>query len=513
LVRRHLVGFTLAVIGVFGLWASATAAASTPDINLLSVPSANAGLTGITQGPDGNLWFTEKNTYKIGELSTAGQMTEYPVADGTPGVSSTGPTEIVTGSDGELWFLTDIGERADRISTAGAVSTAFFDVDYPAITLSWGDGGSAWLFEAHGDADDDDVIHVVPAGTGGFTSLEGVSDQGVSNDLNAIGTAPDGTAWFSTNRTAGAYLNSITDAGSVETFPLSLPLITQQPASIAFDANGTPWYTAYYEGAFDGGGAGDGLVGELTASGAVNFPVGPQGYEQGMLVNDIVAGPDGAMWFSFTQAYADGYNGIGRITGSGQMQLLNTGGDAPNALAFGGDGNLYFIDSAANSIGKITVTPTLFDTGASTPTPGTPPPAPPTPGAPAPGAPTSAQARLAKPALAVTSENLVKLESARTLAVTCKLSAAGRCAVTASVSAAEARTLGLKVARKAKTVKLASASGTLRKPGTAKLRLRLGPTPARHLRRFKTLALTLTATASAKGAKTVSSSRTVKLKR
>src|SRR3984885_10429880 len=62
-----------------------------------------AGLTagsqpeGITVGPNGNLWFTENTASKIGTITPAGAISEYPVT------ASSGPTSITTGGDGNLW--------------------------------------------------------------------------------------------------------------------------------------------------------------------------------------------------------------------------------------------------------------------------------------------------------------------------------------------------------------------------------------------------------------------------
>jgi len=38
-----------------------------------------AGPIGITAGPDGNLWFTEMVAGKVGRITTAGVVTEFPV--------------------------------------------------------------------------------------------------------------------------------------------------------------------------------------------------------------------------------------------------------------------------------------------------------------------------------------------------------------------------------------------------------------------------------------------------
>src|SRR5262252_6287005 len=48
---------------------------------------------GITRGPDGNLWFTETSTDRIGRITPAGVVTEFS-AGITPG---SGPNEITAG--------------------------------------------------------------------------------------------------------------------------------------------------------------------------------------------------------------------------------------------------------------------------------------------------------------------------------------------------------------------------------------------------------------------------------
>ncbi len=41
---------------------------------------AGAGLAGIAAGPDGNVWFTEGVGNKIGRITPAGDVTEFPPA-------------------------------------------------------------------------------------------------------------------------------------------------------------------------------------------------------------------------------------------------------------------------------------------------------------------------------------------------------------------------------------------------------------------------------------------------
>ncbi|HEY7934346.1 MAG TPA: hypothetical protein VID48_11040, partial [Solirubrobacteraceae bacterium] len=52
----------------------------------------------IAPGPEGNLWFTDVGTSKIGEITTGGAITEYALP------KESVPHGIVTGPDGNLWF-------------------------------------------------------------------------------------------------------------------------------------------------------------------------------------------------------------------------------------------------------------------------------------------------------------------------------------------------------------------------------------------------------------------------
>ncbi len=54
----------------------------------------------IVAGPDGALWFTDGGDESIGRITTAGQVSEYPIATATP----SSPQGIVS-AGGQLWFV------------------------------------------------------------------------------------------------------------------------------------------------------------------------------------------------------------------------------------------------------------------------------------------------------------------------------------------------------------------------------------------------------------------------
>jgi hypothetical protein len=68
-------------------------------------------------GPDGNLWFVEQAGSKIGRITPAGAITEFPLP-----AANRGPNRILTGRDNNLWFTESTGNRIGRITPAGAIT-------------------------------------------------------------------------------------------------------------------------------------------------------------------------------------------------------------------------------------------------------------------------------------------------------------------------------------------------------------------------------------------------------
>src|SRR5438105_1318532 len=87
--------------------------------------AAGAAPSEITTGPDGNLWFTEFGTSKLGHISTAGSL--FPEIT-LP--ASSAPVGITTGPDNNLWFAELTPGKVGHVSTAGSL--------FPEVTLSAG---------------------------------------------------------------------------------------------------------------------------------------------------------------------------------------------------------------------------------------------------------------------------------------------------------------------------------------------------------------------------------------
>ena len=144
--RRVLHGASIALF----LAAACVASAVTPQIVEYSAGiSPSAFPAYITAGPDGNLWFTEVNTSKIGRITTDGVVTEFS-AGITP---NSGPTGITVGPDGNLWFAEQAdsngssGGRIGRITTDGVVTefqTGLVSPESP-FGITSGPDGNLWF--------------------------------------------------------------------------------------------------------------------------------------------------------------------------------------------------------------------------------------------------------------------------------------------------------------------------------------------------------------------------------
>src|SRR5215831_5848487 len=154
------------------------------------------GPWGITAGPDGALWFTNRTGNTIGRITTTGKVKTF---SGT-GISA--PEGITAGPDGNLWFTTDTTVNEDsigRITTTGSVTTSFLGSTGPwGITA--GPDGALWFTNHTGNS-----IGRISA-TGKVTTYTATTVSGPAG----ITAGRDGAMWF-TNST-GNSIGRITTA-------------------------------------------------------------------------------------------------------------------------------------------------------------------------------------------------------------------------------------------------------------------------------------------------------------
>lgn len=236
----------------------------------------------VTVGPDGNLWFTEQGASKIGRITTAGVITEFPLPAGT------GPTRITSGPDGNLWFSESARAFIGRLTTAG-VLTEFALTSSTSATrgITSGPDGNVWFTMNPGNR----VGHTAP---GGGTSFAIPTANSVPSGIT---TGPDGNLWFV--EFSGNNVGRITPAGVITEFPIPTPAAGAY--GISSGLGGNLWFIERSAG----------KIGRITPAGAITeFPI-PSGGA------GVVTGSDANLWF-----VENGTNKIGRITTGSAFSLL-----------------------------------------------------------------------------------------------------------------------------------------------------------------------------------------------
>lgn len=218
---------------------------------------------GLAVDPDGRtIWFTGKSTGTVGRIGSDGQVQHFAL----PTAGSV-PIYVHAGPDGNMWVTELAGNKIARVTPAGVVTE--FDIPTPYAR----------------------PIAIVPG--------------------------PDGNMWFSEEH--GSNVARITPAGIVTEFAVPRAHPNQILAGLAFDREGNLWVQQYVDHNLPEPGAADniiridqaGLAGGpdgLTAAHFTIFPVPTRD----TVMHRIIAGPDGAMWFTEMRADRLGRIAVGR---------------------------------------------------------------------------------------------------------------------------------------------------------------------------------------------------------
>ena len=174
---------------------------------------------GITQGPDGTLWFTEQGSQAIGRITPAGVISQYIIPSAFNS-QFPAPTGITTGPDGNLWFTESQNPGGIASGYIGQLDPSNGQIaEFPVLTpqnlpgpIAWGGDGNLWFGESH-----------YTLATGKYDGFLGRADITPS-------TAPATDLNVSDSVVAG--LNSIGDAkfGQPVTIQLTVTNKGQQPA-------------------------------------------------------------------------------------------------------------------------------------------------------------------------------------------------------------------------------------------------------------------------------------------
>ncbi|MHB1571260.1 MAG: virginiamycin B lyase family protein, partial [Solirubrobacteraceae bacterium] len=93
----------------------------------------------ITKGAEGDLWFTDGNTNKVGRMTPAGAVTEYALP------SNSAPQGITLGKEGDLWFTEENSNKIAKITPAGAISEYALPSGSLPTAIAVGAEGDLWF--------------------------------------------------------------------------------------------------------------------------------------------------------------------------------------------------------------------------------------------------------------------------------------------------------------------------------------------------------------------------------
>lgn len=241
-------------VTIGGTAASAIARVTTAGtVRLFNTPTAAAGPDYIAAGPDGALWFTEDNAAKVGRITTAGAIKEFPI----PAVAQS----IAGGFDGNVWATEPSAGKIVRITPTGAV-TSFTPPGGIANIITRGPDGALWYTGNSSNK------------IGRIDSTGNATEFSVNTAPANITTGRDGALWFT--QFSAQTIGHITTAGAVQQFTTPSGV---SPTSITLGPDGLIWYGLF------------GKVGRMDVGGQVaEFTVG-----NGPL-GRIGSGPDDAVY-------------------------------------------------------------------------------------------------------------------------------------------------------------------------------------------------------------------------
>ena len=187
------------VVVTVGLGVPPWAGAQTSPFAVYNLPTPESGPCADTVTSSGTAWFVEWRTSEIGRITADGQLTQFPIprasdpstiADNLP---TTSPCSITQGSDGNIYFTNGIANQIGAVDPSTGQIT-LYDAPDPAGNLepyndiAAGNDDAIWFTETTGNA-----IGRFDLKTHAFSSYPIPTPD---SDPVGIVQGPDGGIWF-----------------------------------------------------------------------------------------------------------------------------------------------------------------------------------------------------------------------------------------------------------------------------------------------------------------------------
>ena len=336
-------------MAVVTLFVANACVASTPSIKIESfaVPGYRPSVTSIAAANDGNMWIVETGAFKIGKVSSSGTINEFDLFNT---FNYDNPLAIAEGADDRMWFTTYNG-YIGAIAVDGSVQAFQANPSGRSFVSPIASGSDKRLYFV----EQDNKI-------GAFSTTGVLSEYSVPTTdpaIWAISSGPDGNIWFT--ELSGNKIGRLNPSGSIVEFPL--PTANSRPTAITAGPDGDLWFIESRCTCEHGTSDSIDVVGRITPSGTVTEFELPSTRGKVFLeaFEGIVAGPDGALWFT-----ESANNRIGRITTSGSISEYDLPAElsVPRSIAASKDGHLWVAstqgenaDSDQDNLYKIAISP------------------------------------------------------------------------------------------------------------------------------------------------------------
>ena len=192
----------------------------------------------LTEGPDGNVWYTDSSVTKIGKVTPSGEVSEF-----SPGLTGVA-LSITSGPESKLWFTEKAAKKIGSIETSGAGLTECTVAGEPeSITAA---GGNLWFtFIPTAAPTTRRIGKLVPGGGCAITEfIPGTTPGYPSTSVAAMIIAGgDGNLYYGTIGSTKA-IGKITLPGETFTEFTVNGGTSGQPYSLTYGGDGRIWFAA-----------------------------------------------------------------------------------------------------------------------------------------------------------------------------------------------------------------------------------------------------------------------------
>jgi virginiamycin B lyase len=315
-----------------------------------SLGGTASGLGQIVNGSDGAMWFTGTQTTKVGRITTAGVISQFPLPIGFTNPAGV----IVAGPDGALWFPMSSGSTLAiaQMTTSGTVTQ--FVIDTTGLLtvggMTVGNDGAIYLTEAlHTSSQSVQTARLGRITTAGVHTFVNLSIPNVF--WGPLAEGPDGNFWSNGSVNNAVDVFRVAPNGTATSFPFSATSLSPGPNLIP-GPDGALWFPDWE---FAPGGGVDATMIRVTTSGIMTDFLGAPPAFSVARTSYVARGPDGAFWFGGDDGLAIGCCGyLARVTALGAFTVYNQN-VLPAGITAGPDGAMWFVDRLNVAIGRFEV--------------------------------------------------------------------------------------------------------------------------------------------------------------